>query len=70
MAKVVILGISRLLIWESQEKWHVSVASRVNHKEYYKGEGGGFPQIRAMLSFVNPCMLVVRPFTKSAPIMH
>jgi len=31
----------------------------VNHKEYYKREGGGFPKIRAVISFVNLCMLVV-----------
>ncbi len=24
------------------------------HKIYYKGEGGGFPQVRAMVSLVNP----------------
>jgi hypothetical protein len=41
-----------------------------NHKEYYEGEGGGFPQVEAVVSFMSPCMLVVRPCTKSAPIMH
>jgi hypothetical protein len=25
----------------------------VNHRKYYKGEGGGFPQVQAMVSFVN-----------------
>jgi hypothetical protein len=39
-------------------------------REYYKGEGGDFPQVRAMMSFVSPSLLVVRPCTKSAPIMH
>jgi hypothetical protein len=32
-----------------------------------KGEGGGFPQVWAM---VNLSLLVVRPNTKSAPTMH
>jgi hypothetical protein len=32
------------------------------HKEYYKEEGGGFPQVRAMVSL---CLLVVRSCTKN-----
>jgi hypothetical protein len=34
------------------------------HKVYYKGEGGGFLQVWAMVSLVNPCLLVTRPCTK------
>jgi hypothetical protein len=56
--------------WKSQEKWHLDVAPMANHKEYYKGEDGGFPQVRAMVNLVNPCMLVVHPCTKNAPTMH
>jgi len=40
------------------------------HKVYYKGEGGGFPQVRAMVSFMNPSLPVAHPSTKSAPTMH
>jgi len=40
------------------------------HIVYYKGEGGGFPQGRAMVSLVSPSLPVARPNTKSAPIMH
>jgi hypothetical protein len=40
-----ILGIEKLPIWESWEKHHLGVTFVVNHKEYYKGKGGGFPQI-------------------------
>jgi hypothetical protein len=40
------------------------------HKVYYKGEGGGFPQIRAVVSLVSPSLLVACPSTKSAPTMH
>jgi hypothetical protein len=35
-----------------------------------KGEGGGFPQVWAMVSLVNPSLLVARPNTKSAQTMH
>jgi len=30
------------------------------HREYYKGEGGGFPQVHVTVSFVNLCLLMVR----------
>jgi hypothetical protein len=26
------------------------------HRVYYKGEGGGFPQVRAVVSLVNPSL--------------
>jgi len=35
------------------------------HKEYYKEEGGGFPQVWARVSFVNLCMPMVHLCTKS-----
>jgi hypothetical protein len=38
--------------------------------EYYKGEGGGFPQIQAMVSFVNLCLPVACLCIKSAQTMH
>jgi len=41
-----------------------------SHREYYKGEGGGFPQVRAMMSLVSSYMPIARPRNKSAIIMH
>jgi hypothetical protein len=40
------------------------------HKVYYKEEGGGFPQVRAVVSFVSSNLPVARPNTKSASTMH
>jgi len=40
------------------------------HREYYKGEGGDFPQVQAVVSLMNLCLLVGRMCTKSALIMH
>jgi len=40
------------------------------HKKYYKGEGGGFPQVQAVVNLVSSCLPVVRQCTKSALIMH
>jgi len=45
-------------------KWHLDVAPMTNHRSYYKGEGDDFPQVRAVVSFGNPCMPMVRPCTK------
>jgi hypothetical protein len=55
--EVSILRILGLSMWEFWEKCHLCVASVANHKKYYKEEGGGFPQIWAMVSFVSLCML-------------
>ncbi len=35
-------------------------------KEYYMGEGGGFPQVRAVVNFVSPKSPVACPNTKGA----
>jgi hypothetical protein len=51
-------------------KCHLDVGLMEKHKLYYKGEGGGFPQVQAVVSLVNPNLPVVHPNTKSAPTMH
>jgi hypothetical protein len=38
-------------------KSHLDVASVESHRVYYKGEGGGFPQVRGVVSLVCPCCL-------------
>jgi hypothetical protein len=42
---------------------HLHVGPMESHRIYYKGEGGGFPQVRAMVSLVCPCCpwLVLTP---------
>jgi hypothetical protein len=45
------LGSPRIL----GEKSNLDVGSMTNHKVYYKGEGGGFPQVQAVMSLVCPC---------------
>jgi hypothetical protein len=54
--------------WDSHlgvlgEKSHLDVGSVTNHRVYYKGEGGGFPQVRAVVSLLCPCCpwLVLAP---------
>jgi hypothetical protein len=64
---VKILG---LPLGSPETKCHLDVGLVERHKIYYKGEGGGFPQIQAMVSLMSPSLHVARPNTKSAPTMH
>jgi len=51
VARIQISRISGLSTWESQDKLGVDHVAK--HKEYYKGEGGGFPQVWAVVSLVS-----------------
>jgi len=61
-AGVPTLGI--LGLGSPETKWHLSVGFMARHKIYYKGEDGGFPQVRTVVSLVNPCLPVARPCIK------
>jgi len=56
-------GISGLSFGSLGKKSHLDVASMESCKVYYKGEGGGFPQVQAVVSLVCPCCpwLVLTP---------
>ncbi len=56
--------------WSPGTKCHLDVAPMERHGEYYEREGGGFPQVWAVVSLVNPSLHVAFPNTKSAQIMH
>jgi len=64
------LAISELPLGSPRTKCHLDVGLVERHKVYYKGEGGGFPQVRAMVSLVNSSLPVVHPSTKNVSIMH
>jgi hypothetical protein len=70
VARVPTLAISGLSFGSPKTKCHLDVGLVERHKVYYKGEGGGFPQVRAMVSLVSLSLHVIRPSTKSAPVMH
>ncbi len=57
------MGISGLPLGSPGTKNHLDVPPVERHKVYYKGEGGGFPQVRAMVNFVclNCSWLVLAP---------
>jgi len=70
VAGVSTLKISRLPFGSPGTKCHLDVGLVERHKVYYKGEGGGFPQVRAAVNLVNLNLPMARPSTKSAQIMH
>jgi hypothetical protein len=48
------LAISGLPLGSPGTKSHLDVGPVGNHRVYYKGEGGGFPRVRAVVSLVSP----------------
>jgi hypothetical protein len=51
-------------------KIHLDEGLAERRKVCYMGEGGGFPQVQAMVSLVSPRLPMVCPNTKNAPTMH
>jgi hypothetical protein len=43
---------------------HLGAGPMARHRVYYKGEGGGFPQVRVMMSIVSLCLPVACLCTK------
>jgi hypothetical protein len=55
VAKAPTLGISRFSLGNPGTKWHSGASPVTRHRVYYKGEGGGFPQVWAVVSLVSLC---------------
>jgi hypothetical protein len=55
--------VSGLLLGSPGTKSHPDAGATEQRREYYMGEGGGFPRVRAMVSQVSPCCpwLVLTP---------
>jgi hypothetical protein len=54
VARVPTLAISGLSFGSLETKCHLDVGPMGSHIVYYKGEGGGFPQVRAVVNLVSP----------------
>jgi hypothetical protein len=67
---VLTLAISGLPFESLGTKCDLDVGFMHRHIIQYKGEGGGFPQVRAVVSFVSPSLPMARLNTKSALAMH
>jgi hypothetical protein len=55
VSRVQIETVSGLLLGSPEIKSHSDVSLVGECKEYYMGEGGGFPWVRAVVSQVSPC---------------
>ncbi len=64
------LGILGLPLGSPGTKCHLDEGLVKKHIIYYKGEGGGFPQIRGVVNLMSSSLPVVRPNTKSVQTMH
>jgi hypothetical protein len=64
------LGISRLPLGNPRTKCYLDVGLVERCRVYYKGEGGGFPQVQVVVSLMSSSLPVARPSTKSVQIMH
>jgi len=58
------LAVSGLPFGNPKTKCHLDVGLAETRKEYYMGEGGGFPSIQVVVSFVSPKSLVACLGTK------
>jgi len=56
--------IPRLHFGSPGKKSHLDASAVESYREYYMGEGGGFPQIQAVVSQVSSRLPVVCPNTK------
>ncbi len=59
--------VSRLLLGSPGTKSHSDVNAAKKCRQYYIGEGGGFPQVRAVMSLVSLELPLAYPSTKGAP---
>ncbi len=62
--------IPKLPLSSPEIKCHLDVGLVERNKVYYKGEGGDFPQVQDVVSFMSPSLPVVRLNTKSSETMH
>jgi hypothetical protein len=67
---VLTLGISKLPLGSPKTKCHLDAGLVARHKIYYKGEGGGFPQIWVVVSLMSLSLPLAHPNIKNAPAMH
>jgi hypothetical protein len=59
-----ILRILGLPLGSPGTKCHLDVGPMANHRVYYKGEGGGFPQVWVVVNFVSLSLPVTHLSTK------
>jgi hypothetical protein len=72
VAGVPVVAISGLPLGNPRTKSHLDVAPVERHRVYYKGEGGGFPQVQVVVNLVCPgcAWLILAPKVPQLCINH
>ncbi len=70
VTRIPTLAFSRFPFGNPGTKSHLDVGFVERHIVYYKGEGGGFPQVQAVVSLVSPNLPMACPNAKSVSTMH
>jgi hypothetical protein len=70
VSRVPIVGILGLPLGSLGTKWHLGVSPVAIHKVYYKGKGGGFPQVWVVVNLVSLYLPMAPPCTKVFQNMH
>jgi hypothetical protein len=70
VARIPTLVISGLPLGSPGTKSHLDVGLVEKHKVYCKGEGGGFPQVWAVVSLGSLSLPIACHSIKNVPIMH
>jgi hypothetical protein len=70
VAGALVVGISGLPLGSPRKKCHLDVAPVERHREYYKGEGGGFPPSPSCGEYCESEFPMASPNTKSVSTMH
>jgi hypothetical protein len=66
VVRIPVVGIPKLPLGSPETKCHLDVALMESCRIYYKGGGGGFHQVRAMVNLVSQSLPMVHLNTKSA----
>jgi len=61
------MTVSGPLLGSPGTKSHSDAGAAKQRKEYYMGEGGGFPRVRAVVSQVSPCCPWLVPTPRVIP---
>jgi hypothetical protein len=64
VAGIPVVEILGLPLGSFKTKWHLGAGPVARHRVYYKGEGGGFPQVWAVMSLVSLCLPMACACTK------
>jgi hypothetical protein len=70
VTRIPTVGILGLPLGNPRTKWHLSAIPMARHRVYYKGEGGGFPEVQVVVNLTSLSLPMAHLSIKSVPNMH